>query len=89
MIYDENNFIYIEKYVGRRVAMSRFLISFFGFPRSFFKLIVEELSMTFSMLTLSVRMHAQQFRLAIKGKVLHPVTLEEYQSIQSEKNHDK
>ena len=88
MIHDEGNYIYIEKHVGRRLAMSRFLGSLFGFPKVFFKLLVEELSMTFSMLSLSVRMHTQQFRLAMKGKILHPVTLEEYQKIQSEKKPD-
>ena len=84
MIHDEGNYLYIEKHVGRRKAMSGFLVSFFSFPKMLLKLLAEELSMTFSILSLTVRMHTEQFRLAVKGKILQKVTLEEYKKIHSE-----
>tara|TARA_R110002072_G_scaffold302794_1_gene488765 strand:+ start:902 stop:1171 length:270 start_codon:yes stop_codon:yes gene_type:complete len=84
MIYDEGNYLYIEKHVGRRKAIFGCFITFFGLPKTFLRLLVEEFSMMFSILSLTVRMHTKQFRLAVKGKILHQVTLEEYKKINSE-----
>lgn len=83
MQLDESNYVYVEKFIGRRAAMFRLCLSFFGFPKALLKLLVEEMWMMFTMLSLSVRIHTEQFRLAVKGKVLQKATLEEYRKIYS------